>query len=203
MVNPYYFFEENLKIGFKVILGSHNNIHANSILTITPMYSDFGFETSYVKKILKEMVTIYARLINQYKFKCHKFFSASLFEKIEEHQRSDETELFNTWNISHKLTETDLNNIDVKAQLVHQIQTQELKESGWIFDKITSMRIRFYETGELNGSNYVKSPLRSNAILFIENVDIFCFISSILVYLHPCENDHPNRVSNCRQHFNK
>ena len=28
------------------------------------------------------------------------------------------------------------------------------------------------------------------------------FIWSILVSLDPCENDHPNRVSNCKQYFN-
>ena len=26
---------------------------------------------------------------------------------------------------------------------------------------------------------------------------------SILVYLHPCQNDHPNRVSNYKQYFNE
>ena len=28
-----------------------------------------------------------------------------------------------------------------------------------------------------------------------------CFIWSILASLHPCENDHPNRVSNYKQYF--
>ena len=36
-----------------------------------------------------------------------------------------------------------MNNIDVKSQVEHQIQNQEAKDSGWIFDKINSMRIRF------------------------------------------------------------
>ena len=31
-----------------------------------PNYPDFGIETRYIGKILKEMATIYARLINQY-----------------------------------------------------------------------------------------------------------------------------------------
>ena len=58
------------------------------------------------------------------------------------------------------------------------------------------MKISFYETGELNGSSYVKTPLRSFAILNNQNNDKYCFIWSILASLHPCENDHPNRVSN-------
>ena len=52
------------------------------------------------------------------------------------------------------------------------------------------MRIRFCKSEELNGSNGVKNPLRSNAILKIENTDECCFIWSFIFYLHPCENSH-------------
>ena len=55
----------------------------------------------------------------------------------------------------------------------------------------------------MNGSNYIKIPLRSNAILNIENNDNYCFLWSILAYLHPCNNIHPNRVSNYRQNFDE
>ena len=65
------------------------------------------------------------------------------------------------------------------------------------------MTVFFYKTGELNGSNYVKIPLRSSAILNVENDDQYCFIWSILSHLHPCSNNHPNRVSNYRQYFNE
>ena len=87
-------------------------------------------------------------------------------------------------NINHNLTENYINDIDVKLQLKHQIQIQETKEFGWIFDKINSMKIRFSETGELNGSSYVKVPLRSNALINIKNNDKYCFLWSILTYLH-------------------
>ena len=80
---------------------------------------------------------------------------------------------------------------------------QELKESGWIVDKINSMKISFYKTTELNGTSYVKIPLRSNAILNIQNNDKYCFIWSILAILHPCENTHPSRVNNYLQYFNE
>ena len=106
-------------------------------------------------------------------------------------------------NFSHKLTEGDLDNIDVKSPLEHQIQQQEMKDSVWRFDKITSMTVCFFKTGEMNGSIYVKIPLRSNAILNIENIDKYCFLWSILAYLHPCNNNHPNGVSNYIQNFNK
>ena len=142
MINTYYFIDENLKIGFKIDLESHNIIHANSILTITPNFPDIRIETRYIIKVLKEMATIYARLMNQYKFKYHILFSASFYKIDEEDPRSDETELFINLNINNDLRESDIDNIDVKSQLVHQIQIQETKESGWIFDKINSMKTK-------------------------------------------------------------
>ena len=66
---------------------------------------------------------------------------------------------------------------DVKSQLEHQIQ--ETKESGWIFDKINSMKNKFFKTGELNGTSYIKIPLGSNALI------------------------NTNRVSNYTQYFNE
>ena len=71
MINPYYFNDKNLKIGFKINLESHNFSHANSILTITPNFPEFDIEFRYINKIVKELSVIYARLINQYKFKYH------------------------------------------------------------------------------------------------------------------------------------
>ena len=65
------------------------------------------------------------------------------------------------------------------------------------------MTIYFYKTGELNGSNTVEIPLRTNAILNIESIDKYCFIWSILASLHPCNNFYPNRVSNYKQCFNE
>ena len=130
MINPYYFVDENLKIGFKINLKSHNINHANSLLNIEHNFSDIGIETRYINKILKEMATIYARLINQYKFRYHILFSASYYKINEGDQRSDEIELFTNLKINNNLTETDINNIDVKSQLEHQIQVQETKESG-------------------------------------------------------------------------
>ena len=85
-------------------------------------------------------------------------------------------------NINQNLTESDLNKIDIIAPLEHQIQQQEMKDSGWRFDKIISMTVYFYKTGDLNGSNNVKIPLRSNSILNFENNDKYCFLWSILAY---------------------
>ena len=94
MINPYYFIDENLKTGFKINLESHNNNHSNSLLNIEPKFPDIGLETRYVIEILKEMATIYVRLINQYKLKCHILFSASFYKINEDDQRSDGIEFF-------------------------------------------------------------------------------------------------------------
>ena len=75
--NPNYFIDENSKIGFKINLDCHSISHAGSILSITPFYTDVRIETRFIQTILKEMATIYAKLINQYKFKYHILFSAS------------------------------------------------------------------------------------------------------------------------------
>ena len=140
-------------------------------MTITPNFPEFGIEFRYVNEIIKELSVIYARLINQYKFKYHTLFSAGFYKIDEENQRNNEIDLFINLNINNNLTETDINNIDIKSQLEHQIKIQETKESGWIFDKINSMKISFYKTTELNGTSYVKIPLRSSAILNIQNND--------------------------------
>ena len=110
--------------------------------------------------------------------------------------------MFINLKINHNLTESDLDKIDIRSPLEFQIQQQKMKNSGWRFDKINSMTIYFYETTEMNGSNYIKNHLRSNAILNVENNDKYCFLWSILAWLHPCNNNHPNRVSNYRQYFN-
>ena len=176
MINPFYFIDENLKVGFKINIASHNINHSNSKLTITPYHPEFGIEVRYINQIMKELSIIYARLINQYKFKYQTVFSARFDKQDEDNQVLDATELFINLNINHNLTQRDLESIDVVSPFEHQKQQQEMKNSGWRFDKINSMTIYFYKTNEMNGSNYIKIPLRSNAILNVENNDKNCFL---------------------------
>ena len=149
------------------------------------------------------MATIYARLINRYKFKYHILIPASFYKIIEEDQRSDEIELIINLKIINNLTKNDIDMIDVKSHLEHQIHVQETKDSGWVFDEINSTKIRFYKTGELNGSSYVEISLRSNVLNKKRNDDKYCFIRSILVSLHPCDNDHSKKVSNYKQQLDE
>ena len=79
---------------------------------------------------MKTTATTYARLINQYKFKYDKIFSASFYKINEEDQTSDESKLNIHLKIKHNLMESDGDNIDAKSQLEYQIQIQETKESG-------------------------------------------------------------------------
>ena len=99
------------------------------------------------------MSVIYARLSSQYIFKYQTVFSARFDKQDENNQVVDETEFFIDLNINQNLTQTDIDDIDVKSPLEHQIQQKEMKDSGWRFDKNNSMLLYFYKTGELNGSN--------------------------------------------------
>ena len=119
MNNPYYFTDRVLSVGFKITLESHHNNHANSKISIKPNNPEFGIEDRYINKIIKELSVIYARLINQYKFKYQTVFSARFEKQDEDNQVLDETELFINLNINHNLTESDHDKIDIKTPLEH------------------------------------------------------------------------------------
>ena len=87
------------------------------------------------------MAIIYARLIYQYNFKYQVVFSAKFDKQNEDDRVLDETELFINFSINHNLTESDIDNIDIKSPLENQIQQQEMKDSGWRFAKINFMTI--------------------------------------------------------------
>ena len=53
MVKPYYFTVKSFEKGFKIKLESHNISHANSILSIIPMESDFRRQTTITAKSQK------------------------------------------------------------------------------------------------------------------------------------------------------
>ena len=122
MINPYYFTDRNLKVGFKINLDSHHINHANSKLTISPNHPEFGIEFRYINKIMKKLAVIYARLINQYKFKYQTVFSARFDKQDEDSRLLDETELFINLNINHNLTQTDFDEIDIVSPLNNQIR---------------------------------------------------------------------------------
>ena len=133
-INPNCFTDRDLKVGFKINLDSHHIIHANSKLTNSPNYPEFGIEVRYNNKFSKELSVIYARLINQYNFRYQLVFSARFDKQDEINHVMGETDIFNNLNFIQNLTETDLDIIDVRLPLKHQIQQQEMKNSGWRLD---------------------------------------------------------------------
>ena len=72
-------------------------------------------------------------------------------------------------NISHNLTQTDIDKIDVISPLKHKIHDEEMKNSSWQFNKINSMTVYFYND--------------SNIIFDVEKNDKRCFLQSIFDYI--------------------
>ena len=134
MINPYYFTDRALQVGFKINLDNHHINHAKSKFTIIPIYPEIGIEVRYIIKIVRELSIIYARLLNQYKFKYQTVFSARFDKEAENDQVLDETELFINLNINHNLTQTDIDKFDVSSPLEYQIKQQKMRDSGWKFD---------------------------------------------------------------------
>ena len=141
MLKPHYFTDRALRIRDNINLGSHHFNHANSKLTSYPNYPEVGIETRYLSKILKEMAILSARFINQNKLNYQTVFSARLDKQDEDNQALEEIELYINLNINHNLTGTDIDIIDIKSPLEQKVQQQEMKDSGWRFDKKNSMTL--------------------------------------------------------------
>ena len=58
MLNPYYFTDRTLGVGFNLNLDSHHIKHANSKINVKPNYLEFGIEVRYNNKIIKELPVI-------------------------------------------------------------------------------------------------------------------------------------------------
>ena len=129
---------------------------------ITPNISEYEVQVCYINHIIKQLSNIYVRLINQYIFRYRTVFSA-VFDK----QNEDEKELFIDLNISHNLTQSDIDKIDIISLLRRKIHDEEMKDFDWQFYKINSMTVYFYND--------------SNAIFNFENIEkqsIFDYLNS-------------------------
>ena len=120
---------------------------------ITPYESVNEVEMFYINHIIKQLSDIYARLINQYKFRYQTVFLV-VFDK--------QNELFIDLNISHNLTQNDIDMIDIISPLKHKIHDEEMKNSSW---QINSMTVYFYN--------------HSNIIFDVENIDKCCSLQSM------------------------
>ena len=196
------FTDNILNIAYDITVDSHHKKNLNSQITITSKFDTFGIEMYYIDKIFKEMSHIYAKFINQYKFKYQLSFMLLFYKLEEDGDIRKEAEMPITLNMTNNLTQSEIDNVNIQWNVEARKQNLEMKESGWVFQRVNSMTISFYNTGNMDGSSYVKIPLRSSAIVNIKNSDKYCFLWSILAKLYPCENN-PDRVSKYEPYFNK
>ena len=90
---------------------------------------------------MKELSVIYATLINQYKCRYQTVCSERFDKQNGDNQVIEGTVFFLNLNFNHNLTETDINIIDIKSPLEHQIQQQKMQGSKLRFDISNSMTV--------------------------------------------------------------
>ena len=86
--NPDYFTDRALQIWISISLQSHHINHEKSRSNIKRNFIQIAIDFRYFIKILKQMATKYAGLLNQYEFKYFKYqtvFSVT-FDKQDEDQ---------------------------------------------------------------------------------------------------------------------
>ena len=91
--------------------------------------------------LLKVLANINARLLNQYRSRCQTVYSATFDKQNEDDEVLDQNELYLNLDNNRILTESDIDNIDIRSQLEPKIQTRETKDSRWRFDESSSMTI--------------------------------------------------------------
>ena len=160
-----------LNIAYDITVDRHHKKDLNSQITITSKYDNTGIEMYYIDKIFKELCYIYAKFINHYKFKYQLSFMLLFYKFEEDGDIRKEAEMVINLNMTNNLTQSEIDNVDIQWDLEARKQNLEMRESGWIFQRVNSMTKSFYNTGKMDGSSYVKIPLRSSAILNIKNDD--------------------------------
>ena len=190
-VNPFH-LKPPLKNEYNVILIHHNPIDLNSELKVVGKANQY-INKHHINNIVKQLSIKYGELINQFKFKI-RFYANIKFLLEHEDEPSEETNHYIDVDIINILTILQLNDLDIMTDLDNEIQTRDMEGSGWNVQGINHIKIYFHKTNPINGMTYVEFPIRTNAILNIQNNDTYCFLWSILAYLHPVNKD-PQRVS--------
>ena len=97
----------------------------------------------YIDKIYKEMCHIYAKFINRYKFK-YQFSFMLLFYKFEEDgDIRREAEMSINLSMITNLTQSEIDNVNIQWDLEARKQNLEMRESGWVFQRVNSMTISY------------------------------------------------------------
>ena len=121
--------------------------------------NNLEIEGIHVFKLVKQISSIYAGILNSFKFKNQTVFSTRIDKQNEDDQLLDENERYINLNINRILTQSDYDNNDDQSPIDRQIQNQKTTDSGWRFDISHSMTIWFYKFTKLIGSTNVKNPL--------------------------------------------
>ena len=190
-VNPFH-LKTPLKNEYNVILIHHNPTDLNSELKVVRKANQY-INKYHINNIVKQLSIKYGELIRQFQFKI-RFFANVKYLLNHQDEPPEEVNHYVGVDIIHILTRLELNDIDIMTDLDNEIDNRDMEGSGWNVQGINHLKIYFHKTNPINGRTYVKFPIRSNAILNIQNNDSYCFLWSILASIHPVNKD-PQRVS--------
>ena len=155
----YKFIDNILNTIYDITVDRYHKKELNSQITITSKFDTTGTEMYYINKIFKEMSHIYAKFINQYKFEYQLSFMVLFYKFEEDGDIRKEAEMSINLNMTNNLTQSKIDNVNNQWDLESRIQNLKMKESGWVFQRVNSMKISYFNTGNMNGSSYVKLPL--------------------------------------------
>ena len=190
-VNPFH-LKTPLKNEYNVILIHHNPTDLNSELKVVGKANQY-INKYHINNIVKQLSIKYGELIKQFKFKI-RFYANVKYLLNQEDEPPEEINHYIGVDIIDNLTRLQLNDIDIMAELDNEIENRDMERSGWNVQGINHLKIYFHKTNPINGQTYIEFPIRTNAILNIQNNDSYCFLWSILASIHPVYKD-PQRVS--------
>ena len=109
---------------YSINLDQHHPNHLNSKITTKSKYN-LPVELLDLNIILKEMSVVYARLINQYKFKYQVVFSIIFVKETQE-----ELEQYVSFEVNKNSTWSDIEKYDLETKTNALIENLEMKDSG-------------------------------------------------------------------------
>ena len=198
-VNPYR-LKKPLKDQYNVLIIHHNPTDLISELKIVAKANQY-INKYHINNIVKQLSIKYGELIRQYKFKI-RFYANVKYLLYHEDEPAEETNHYIGVDIIDILTRLQLDDLDIMTELDNIMQDRDMEGSGWNIQGINHLKLYFHKTNPINGRTYIKFPIRTNSILNIQNNDSYCFVWSILAFLHPVDKD-PQRVSKYEPYRNE
>ena len=200
-VNPFR-LKKHLSDRYNIILIHRNPINLNTELKVIAKSNEY-VSKYHINNITKQMAIKYGEQISQFKFKIEVFANVRYHKNIED-EPIEVADQHIAITIIENLTRLQLNDLDIMSDLDNEIKRREMEASGWDIQGINHLKIYFHKTNAFNGRTCVKFPIRTNAILNIQNKDTYCFLWSILANIHPIDNkNHPYCVSKYEPYRNE